>query len=484
MSRTRTLVRGAFLSGSGVFVSMAAMLIAVKLFTNALDTASVGVFALFLVCADFLTLVAGMGLPIALPRLTAAAPENQRAGVIGSAILFQFLAGLLIAVPVLMPGILPGLARVFPEDGAWPRLLAWIWLLPPLFLIGSQRDLALAGLAGLNRYGRRAGGIVTAATVRVLLIFIFVWLLPGGLHALILTTIAAHGIALAGLYYALPAGARCRFQPGQWRQSVKFSLPLYANQMLSFFYQRFDTVLVSGLLGVTNAAIYEMAKRIPGLLSGVLTSMLVPFLPNISELLAQGEKEKARRLLNQALALVAFTGYSAALTIILLQEMLIRLLFTPEYLAATPVLGLLLAALCLTVQTGIMGQSIIALGYPAIITIVNVGMACLSVAANMLLLPRYGLAGGGLAALTAILFSFSLHAVFLIRFGLPLDLRRLAKPQCFMLIAGLILWWNPAIPYRLCALLLFVTLCLASSVIRIREIIALIRALLPEKKGG
>ena len=90
-------------------------------------------------------------------------------------------------------------------------------------------------------------------------------LAAGWWHRWALCFVAAHACACMLLLFGMSDSGTGRVDCGAWRGAAAFSFPLYLNQLLTFFYQRFDTVLVTGLLGIESAAIYEMIKRLPPL---------------------------------------------------------------------------------------------------------------------------------------------------------------------------------------------------------------------------
>lgn len=466
MNRTRSFLRGSLLSGGSIFVSMAAMLAVGKMITNTLGQSEVAVFALLLLAADFLNILNNFGLWVALPKLVGAAEVSRRHVVIGSSISIQALVSLALGALIM------ALWKVFPApvsrpDSSWSALLPYLWMLPPLFIIGTLRDTAMACLAGLNRYGHRAGGIVASAAAQVLLVYLCVWMRGGGVIALMWATITAYGLALFWLVAALPRGARLRFECRAYWDSVRFSLPLYVNSLLTFGFQRFDTILIAFLLKSPEAvAIYEMAKRLPTLLSRSLGALLVPFLPNLSQFLAQKDFANASRLVNRTSSLTAVLGYSAVLAVVLIQRPLIVLLFNADYLPATEVLGLLLTAIALAVQTGIMGQSLIALDRPQFVTYINLAASGLSVVLNVLLIPRFGIAGAGAAGVLTALLGYVAQTRAVRRSGLTLDARELLKPQMlFVASVGIMELGGGKTASGVIALAVFVAGCFALRVV-------------------
>lgn len=485
MVHTRTFVRGALWSGGSVFASMAAVLLCAKMFTNTLTGEEVGVFVLLLLSADTLNLASSLGLQVSLPKLVAAASPESRSGVAAAALGGQLMVGLTLSLLVFAARPLIEAFAGFTESTALHTLSDHAWLVPPLYLTGLLRDLCMASLAGLNRYAARGAGILAASFLQVLLIYVFVWRTEGGVTALTLATALSYAIALVWLFAALPRGGRLAFHPAQFMDLVRFSVPLYLNSLLTFVYQRMDTALVTAMLGVPAAGIYEMMKRAPMLLSRSLGALLVPYLPGISALAAAGKQEHAARLVHETLTLTAFAGFSGALLATALQEPLVLFLFSADYLEGLPALGLLLAAMCLMVQAGVAGQTLIAHNRPGAVTLVNVAVVLVSLGLNALLLPRLGLRGAGIAACTAGAVSFWAQALMVHRWSIPIRLVSHLKLQGAMGFCLLILVFSRgSIPRDLAVVALFVALSLLMKTLTVTHLRALLSALNPTEKDS
>ena len=274
-----------------------------------------------------------------------------------------------------------------------------------------------------------------------------------------------------------------RSQPRPWRidwgeilAPLRFSLPLYANTLMNFVYQRADTLLVVHFLGIGAGALFEMAKRVPGVLSRFFGAALIPYLPSVAELLRTRERERAARLIQRASIYTAFTGYAITLLTVAVQKPLLGLLFTADYTEAAPALGPLMIAACLAVQAGIMGQALIALERPWTVMYVNIGLAALSLALNAVLLPRMGLAGAGWSAVAASLFSYALQRAAVARAGL-------AAPAGRGLLVHLLFIAAYAVPLNLggetlpaaAAAVVYVAGCLALRAVSVAELRTLLR---------
>ncbi len=251
---------------------------------------------------------------------------------------------------------------------------------------------------------------------------------------------------------------------------LRFSGPLYANQLLTFFYQRFDTVLVSALMGLAPAAVFEMVKRLPMVMTRVLGAGLTPYLPHLTRLIAAEDRPGAARLAGQSARITACAGYGAALTVIVFREPVVRLLFSAEYLSGTGTLALLLSAAVIALQTGVMGQTLIALGRNMAVTVINVGLVAVGLAMNAALIPPFGMIGAGWAAVTAIAFSGLLQAGWVRHHGIPVRWSALLLPHAVFALACLPALFAGNIALRLSGIALFVTLGVALGVVKPGEI--------------
>jgi len=463
-------VKPALLSGSAyslgaVLYSTAALLLAGKLLTNTLPPAGVGQVALAILAAEFLGMAGGLGLPAALPRLIAGAAGAARGGLYNRLLRVQLVAALyvaLLAAVALMarPWWPPSAVLLLPTS---PWLIA---ALPPLALAVALRDFLLAAAAGHHAYGRRALALIAMATLQVALFA----LLYRADTAPPIAFVAAHAVsALAGAALLFTRVPRAREpggepDPAAAKLALRFAAPLYVNNLMNFIYQRVDTLLIAAWLGLGAAAIFEMAKRLPNLLSRLLRAALVPYLPALSELLRDGKSAGASALVWRASGVAAFSGYAVTLAALALGEPLLAALFTEDYRAGAVALGLLLAATTLAVQAGILGQALIALDRPRQVMNINLGLAALSLLFNVILVPRFGMAGAGWSAVLAAAFSLILQGRAVVRAGIPRGPRRHLLVHLYFVLAaagGAAFGMAP----RLGLALVFVAACLLSGLV-------------------
>lgn len=452
--------------------STLAMLVAGKLMTNALPPGEVGQVALLLILGELLGTACNLGLTAALPKLLQARATQDRIQLLGALFPFQVSAALAMAFACLIAAVAGPLWRPVVE-GIFPLYPALFLVAPFLVAMITLRDFLLAAASGLHAYGLRAGAIMLMSTLQVLTfgsLYLFgvrqpvhyglAYLFAGTMGTLLLTRIAPRPLHWDGPLVM---------------QQVRFSLPLFVNTLLGFAYQRLDTMVVVYFMGVGSAAVFEMAKRIPGVVGRFLGAGLVPYLPSISELLRDSGHDGAGLLLQRASAYTAFTGYLATLAVVAVQEPLLAVLFTTDYQNAAPAVGPLLIAACLATQAGLMGQALIALDRPVMVMYINVGLAAIGIGLNVLLIPHFGLAGAGWSAAAAAWFSFVLQRVAVGKAGLPLKRRRAIWIPTFFIAAYGISWAMESAAWTLGSAALFGAACLGAGSVSLGELQTLLR---------
>jgi len=475
------MLRGAFFSGAGMFLSMGAAMGVRMMFTRILSESEAGVYLLLILSCDLFILVTNLGVRSALPKLVAGADPAERPRLVSAAFGWQWVLSGAVGVAIIAAWLCVRDPRAFSTNESWIGLYPYLGLLPLYFFVGTQRDMAMAAMAGLNRYAARAGGLIAASLAHLMLVAVLVWWLRKGLLALMLATLISYTVAAMWQHAGLPEGRRPRLLWRPYREIIAFSWPLYLNNVLAFALYRFDTMIVAGLLAPVYVAHYEMAKSLPLLISGLLTAALVPYLPGISQRIAKSDMDGAARLASQSAILTGLLSYAVTLGLLVVQRPLIVFLFSEKYLPCLPVLWILLAGFSLGVQAGVMGQTLVALDKPIAVCVINIGAAVLSIGLNLVFIPRFGIVGAAYAYLVAVVFGLVLQTAYVVRYGLRIDLRRFLAMQLYAAAAlaiGLVV--QSPVGYA-AGLGGFAGLCLLTRVVAPSQIRQMLIAFLPSR---
>lgn len=244
------------------------------------------------------------------------------------------------------------LASLLAEHGleSYLRLLA---IDVPLFcMVQAHRSI----IVGLGRFGERALIGAVRWTARLLLVVLFVEVSQSPIGAI-------RGSICASLIELIVC--RLYVRPGLFRRGAyplprlcAYALPLVSSALCLSLYERLDVILLKALGGsISDAGIYGVAQNL-ALLPCLFSFAFAPaLLSTLRRALMDGDPAAAHHLGRQAMRLVLLLLPVAAITAGAAPE-LIALIFGDQFLAAAPLLRLLifgsLALLMIAVAMSIM----------------------------------------------------------------------------------------------------------------------------------
>jgi O-antigen/teichoic acid export membrane protein len=469
--RSSTFIRGSVLSTAGMLATLVFALVTTVVFTHSFDRANngaaAGVYALLILLSELLSLLGNFGLTSTLPKLVASERDEDRSITARTCLQFQLITSVIFGIPIVLLWFLTSNPHTFSANPSWTSLFPYLWALPLLLVFGNLRENLLAALAGFDKYGARAIGLVATAIVNLLLVILFVEIFDWGLHGLVWATILSYIFGAVWFLASIPMALTIGYDWARYKKAINFSAPIYANNLLGFIFLRFDTFFIAWLMGPLHAAYFEfVSKRFPAYLTRILVAALTPFLPGMSALASNNSLSLASRLFEAVSVLFTVAGYTAVLVIVGVQDRLVGLLFPVEYAVALPAMDLVLAASVFNIQAGIAGLSLLALEKPKVIMTTNMAAAVLSLAFNAVLIPWMGMLGAGVAAVASGAFSNFAQMWLISRTGILFSWKRYALLHAlaitFLLVSGIL---NPGI-LNVALPALFLILCYAAGLIR------------------
>jgi O-antigen/teichoic acid export membrane protein len=258
---------------------------------------------------------------------------------------------------------------------------------------------------------------------------------------------------------SLPRFATVRF--GNVKRLLRFSAPLFANDVFTYFYNGMTLLLLGALLSPSSVAMFAVASKIPDAMERLFLSMSVVYFPSMSQLMASGRREEGRQLMNLILVLIT-TGLSfVALATYFFQQEILLILFSEQYIEAAPLLALLMLSFLLTCTGQLMGFTSVADGHASVPLRVNVIKSVISFFACLYLIPLWGALGAVAGQLLANSVTQVVYWQLLNRMELMIQVRDIAKP--LLLGFGIMaLYELSGSDYRLFRILLlgvFIVLC-------------------------
>ncbi|WP_263409633.1 lipopolysaccharide biosynthesis protein [Terriglobus tenax] len=175
-----------------------------------------------------------------------------------------------------------------------------------------------------------------------------------------------------------------------------------------------DQALVVRLLSPESFGIYVVALSLSRMLNAFHLSVVMVLFPRA---VAQ-EPDAVREMTSRSTRLSTLLTAAAGTCIIILGPQALTLLYGAQYRSATQVLRVLVLEVILAGATTVLSQAFMALGRPGVITFLQIVGLLLTVPMLLLLAPKYGLLGAGIALLLSTTTRFLLVMV-----GFPIFLK-------------------------------------------------------------
>ncbi|MDR1612310.1 MAG: oligosaccharide flippase family protein [Planctomycetota bacterium] len=359
----------------GRMVSYGTFVLLARFFTQT----EVGVWAVLLTAQLFAEIISNLGLDKILIR---DASRDRREG-----------ERLLDAVmPVkLAAGAIVGLAAYlcvrlgYPEiAGAYPAALAISFAAIPLIAVTRSLEAWHAAREQLR--------IPAIAQVldRVVLVCVLagVWLTRRDFGYFIGLSVLAPMARFLADYIPVRRMVRLAIAGRGW-PLLSESVILFTVEIMAGIYLRIDLIFVSKLDSLAAAGLYNAAYRVFEFSTIIFSGYLLAIFPGLARKARLGLFEST---FLPGLGVVAF----AAILGILFRNAVMGL-FGPAYLAASPAFAWLMTALPLSYVTSFMTNSLIAMGKTRFLLVMAVIVVGGNTLFNWLLIPRFSIAGAGMA---------------------------------------------------------------------------------------
>lgn len=330
-----------------------------------------------------------LGLPSALLYNLKRFPA-QAAQLFPAALLLGTMMGLLATIAGVI--FIPLWLNEYPPEAV--RLAQWLMLLAPLVLLHLMFIAALQAREEFSLYNASRYFVPFAALLAVALLALVQSLTPlSASLAYLLPEVPIFLWLLIRLwrsYHPVWQGLSTAF-----KRLTSYGLRSYGVDVLALAVPLLDRALVAGLLAPSIMGLYVVAvstARILDVFQSAAVSVLFPKASGrpVEEVLTlTGRAAKASTTLTAV----------AAIGLALLGPWAISLVYGKEFLGAVAVFRILLMELVLAGTIWVLAQAFMAIGKPGIVTVLQVIGVGLTIPLLLVMVPRYGLEGAGLAIL-------------------------------------------------------------------------------------
>lgn len=403
-------------------ISQVALRAAPALLTLALariaGPAPLGVVAYGLSVLGLAACFADVGIPVSLPKCVHETDREMDVAV--SAVVVRIFSSTIVAGALLLIGV-------------GPQHSQWLGATLAAILVFTSFDLVPAALNATLRFREAASAQVIGSSV-----FVVGGVAAAALGLPVLGPLAARAIGsvtagLPRLLQWLSSGARFRRQIGF--RLVQYGAVAMIPSLMSVVYNQADLIIVSYSLGYDSAGVYKVAATIatvPAILSSIIAT---PLQPVIAAYAKESREAVVRFVTDSVNMLVVIAALTLAIGTAGAGPILHALAGT-SYVAGSGVFGLLLAGNLVGLITTPVYSYLLMGGGMRTAVGVAVAQALLSLVLNLLLIPRIGLAGGGLGSVISYAVGFGYQLVAACRAsGRWPDLRNAVAVVIYALIA-------------------------------------------------
>jgi O-antigen/teichoic acid export membrane protein len=350
--------------------------------------------------AFFTFLGIGDGIVAFIPKLSL----NEKKREIGSLVSFSFLITLAISTILTFTIMISHryVARFVLRNQELSTLLL---VLAPLLLFNTFNNVSTGVFRGLQRakpFVISGDIIVPAVFIVMFLILFYLGLRIYGLVIAAYTSMMASFIYRVYHLEKLNVFERIeRDNVPLYRETLRFSLPLFLRGFLAIILQRTDRYMIGYYLNTKDVGVYDVALKIGTWSSIVLSSFNTMFGPMISRLYHGGELKKLEQMYKVITRWVVMSNLIAFSLIVIFRQELLQLFGKDFVLGET---ALLLVAIGQIVNSGVgsAGTINIMSGHPEYALYVNILAAALNIFLNILLIPRLGINGAAIATLVSL----------------------------------------------------------------------------------
>jgi O-antigen/teichoic acid export membrane protein len=404
------MARAGGLSLAGAGVSAVAGVALTAMITNGFDQKTAGtIFAttsLFIIATAVVQLGTDIGLVRWLPALMVRGERDQLRPVLRVALLPVVAASLATGVAGYL--LAPRLADVIASGADHTERVAQIRVLAAFLPVAAVYNVLLAATRGMRTmvptvatesFGRSLVQLLMVAVVQVAglgaVAVVVAWSLP-----------YAVGLAVVVMWFAALLRTRGRARPPSETADVqaggyagafwRYTTPRAIGTASQMALKRADIVLVAALRSPSEAALYAAATRFVVLGQLGVQALQQALSPQLSALFAQEDHRSARDVYRATTAWAMLLAWPTYLACAVMAPDLLRV-FGDGYDEVAPVVVMLSIAMLAATASGAVDTVLLMSGHSWLSLGNNLSALVLNLALNVVLIPKFGAVGAGVA---------------------------------------------------------------------------------------
>jgi O-antigen/teichoic acid export membrane protein len=205
-------------------------------------------------------------------------------------------------------------------------------------------------------------------------------------------TVASTGLALVFVSREVPL--RLGIDGQVLKTFLGYGSQGYLANLLAFFNYRLDSLLVNGLAGIASLGYYSISVAIAETLWNLANAFSLVMFPHVSSL-DRAEANRITPIVCRNTVAVTLVG---AIVMFAVSRPFILLVFGPALLASVVPLWLLLPGIVTLTPAKVISSYLSGIGKPYYSAYISGGTVVLTVALDLVLIPRFGIAGAAAAS--------------------------------------------------------------------------------------
>ncbi|MEC0227201.1 lipopolysaccharide biosynthesis protein [Paenibacillus alba] len=205
-----------------------------------------------------------------------------------------------------------------------------------------------------------------------------------------------------------------------FRTLIRYGIGSYGNDLMGNVSYYIDQIVIVGLLNPSELGLYAVAVSLSRVVNIFSTSIIVVLFPKASGL----PKDQVVDMTFRVYRLSTCIALLCSMIIMLVAPFVMPLLYGPDFKEAISVFRMLLLEVSLSGGTMVLAQAFMALGKPKIVTILQGLGLLIVIPLLMVLIPKFGLLGAGMAILSSGILRF-LFILINVKFTLKTKLPKL-----------------------------------------------------------
>ncbi|HEY3423770.1 MAG TPA: oligosaccharide flippase family protein [Negativicutes bacterium] len=421
-------LKGIFSTGIGTLATIILSLVGIMIAVRYVSKEELGTYILMLTIVSSVDLVSDLGVNISTIKNLACCTSESKKIIVSTTFLFKLIVSITCCFLISIASKIFNLLLI--KYGLF-NYLPYVMLLVILECLNSYSN---AVLQGYQKFKEMAFAKIILSLTNCCLIIALIRYLQLGIIGLIIIRIASLSLVMAYQVIILKSEIQLRFDKKIMKTILGFGYPLGLNSILSFIFLRLDTLMIGYFLNPMSVALYGIATKIPDAARQMFEAFRSVFFPNMSELFSSNKNKDAEIIMNNSIRIISFITIFIALIVYLFQNIIVKSLFSSNYIESAPVLSLLMLVLSIGLIGNIIGTSLVAAGYSRLPFIINIVDTITTITTNLILIPKFGVIGAAYAALISRIITNPVNVYFLRKYKINVDVLCYLKPICIYLI--------------------------------------------------